>query len=75
MALILRNLLKTLAEKTKIQRIRYTTSHPKDFHQDLVDVMQKQQKKICEYVHLPVQSGNTDATTHEQRVHQRGIYR
>lgn len=68
------HLLKTLAEKTKIQRIRYTTSHPKDFHQDLVDVMQNNRKKICEYVHLPVQSGNTDVLQRMNRGYTREEY-
>lgn len=52
-------LLKTLAEETDVERIRYTTSHPKDFTQELLDIMQAYRQKICEYVHLPLQSGNS----------------
>jgi tRNA-2-methylthio-N6-dimethylallyladenosine synthase len=53
------DLLKTVAKDTDIERIRYTTSHPKDFNQKLMDVMAEHQNKICEYIHLPFQSGNS----------------
>ena len=38
-------------------RLRFMTSHPKDFNEDVVKVMQKH-SKICPLVHLPVQSGS-----------------
>ncbi len=38
-------------------RLRFMTSHPKDFNEDVVLVMKKH-KKICRLVHLPVQSGS-----------------
>lgn len=53
------DLLKKVAVETDIERIRYTTSHPKDFNEKLMHVMADHQDKICEYVHLPFQSGNT----------------
>ncbi len=53
------DLLRVLSEDTQIERIRYTTSHPKDFDQKLVDVSARYREKICDYVHLPVQSGNS----------------
>ncbi len=37
-------------------RLRFMTSHPKDFNEDVVKVMAKH-RKICRLVHLPVQSG------------------
>ena len=40
-------------------RIRFMTSHPKDFNEDVVKVMQKH-RKICRLVHLHVQSGSND---------------
>ena len=49
-----------LEETAKIEgkfRIRFMTSHPKDFNEDVVKVMQKY-PKICRLVHLPVQSGS-----------------
>lgn len=53
------DLLQTLAKDTDITRVRYTTSHPKDFNEKLVKVMYDNQPKICEYIHLPFQSGNS----------------
>ena len=39
-------------------RVRFMTSHPKDFNEDVVKVMKKHDK-ICKLVHLPVQSGSS----------------
>lgn len=39
-------------------RIRFMTSHPKDFSRELIEVMAKYPKKICRCLHLPVQSGS-----------------
>jgi tRNA-2-methylthio-N6-dimethylallyladenosine synthase len=52
------DLLDLLAAVPDLLRIRFTTSHPKDFNEKLVKVMAKNYPKICEYVHLPFQSGN-----------------
>ena len=38
-------------------RVRFMTSHPKDFTEDVIKVMQKHDK-ICKLIHLPVQSGS-----------------
>jgi len=40
-----------------IERIRFTTSHPKDFSESLIDVISKK-KNIMPHIHLPVQSGS-----------------
>ena len=53
------DLLQTVARDTDLERLRFTTSHPKDYNQKLVDIMYANQPKICEYVHLPFQSGNS----------------
>ncbi len=53
------DLMKTIARETDVERLRFTTSHPKDFDQYLVDVIAEHQDKICEYIHLPFQSGNS----------------
>ena len=42
-----------------LQRIRFMTPYPKDFSDDVIEVM-KNSKKICRQVHLPVQSGSTE---------------
>lgn len=53
------DLLAKTARETDIERIRFTTSHPKDFNQKLADVMAAHQDKVMEYIHLPFQSGNS----------------
>ena len=40
-------------------RLRFMTSHPKDFNEEVVKVMEKH-RKICRLVHLPVQSGSNE---------------
>lgn len=67
-------LLKVLAEDTDIQRIRYTTSHPKDFNQELVDISAKYRSKICDYIHLPAQSGNSEVLKRMNRGYTREEY-
>ena len=53
----LSNLILELEKLSGVQRIRYTTSHPKDMTDDLIDVY-KNSKKLMPLVHLPVQSGS-----------------
>ena len=53
----LSNLILEIEKIPKIKRIRYTTSHPKDMSDDLIDVY-KNSKKLMPLVHLPVQSGS-----------------
>lgn len=50
-------LLRKVNEVEGIERIRYMTSHPKDFSDELIDTM-KNCNKICNQLHLPVQSGS-----------------
>jgi tRNA-N(6)-(isopentenyl)adenosine-37 thiotransferase enzyme MiaB len=45
--------------KIGIPRVRFMTSHPKDFDDHLIDVLGKG-GNLCEHIHLPVQSGNSD---------------
>ena len=53
----LSNLIMEIEKIEDIQRIRYTTSHPKDMTEDLIDVY-KNSQKLMPLVHLPVQSGS-----------------
>ena len=53
----LSNLILEIEKIKEIKRIRYTTSHPKDMTDDLIDVY-KVSKKLMPLVHLPVQSGS-----------------
>lgn len=67
-------LMKTVATDTDILRIRYTTSHPKDFNQELVDISQQYRDKICDYIHLPVQCGNSEVLDRMNRGYTRKDY-
>ena len=51
------DLILEIEKFSKIERIRYTTSHPKDMSEDLIDLY-KHSKKLMPLVHLPLQSGS-----------------
>lgn len=51
-------LLELLNNINGIERIRFTTSHPKDFSFDLIETMEKC-NKVCNHIHLPIQSGSS----------------
>ena len=53
----LSDLILNLENFNQLERIRYTTSHPKDMTEDLIEVY-KSSKKLMPLVHLPVQSGS-----------------
>ncbi len=53
----LSNLILEIEKFSKIERVRYTTSHPKDMSEDLIEVY-KNSKKLMPLVHLPIQSGS-----------------
>jgi tRNA-2-methylthio-N6-dimethylallyladenosine synthase len=42
---------------TGIERVKFTTSFPRDFHADIVAAIEEQEN-LCDWIHLPVQSGN-----------------
>jgi len=50
-------LLKLASKIDSIKRLRFITSHPKDLSDKLIDVMAKEEK-VCEHLHLPLQSGS-----------------
>lgn len=52
------DLLKKLDDIDGLKRIRYMTSHPRDFSEQLINAVRDGQN-ICEHFHLPVQSGST----------------
>ena len=51
------NLINELEKYSELERIRYTTSHPKDMTDDLIDCYSTN-KKLMPFVHLPIQSGS-----------------
>lgn len=50
-------LLELVAKVSPDLRVRFSTSHPKDMTDDVLEMMAKYEN-ICKYIHLPVQSGN-----------------
>ena len=53
----LSNLINKLESYNELQRIRYTTSHPRDMTDDLIECYSTN-KKLMPFVHLPIQSGS-----------------
>jgi tRNA-2-methylthio-N6-dimethylallyladenosine synthase len=66
-------LLLAVAEEAGIRRVRFTTSHPKDFTTDIVEAIEAH-PKLCNHVHLPVQSGSTRVLRAMQRTYSREEY-
>lgn len=54
-------------------RVRFSTSHPKDMTDDVLEIMAKYEN-ICEYIHLPVQSGDTEVLKRMNRGYSREWY-
>lgn len=59
--------------KIDIPRVRFTTSHPRDFDDRLIEVLAKG-GNLVEHIHLPVQSGNSDVLKIMGRKHTREQY-
>lgn len=53
---------------TGIERIKFNTSFPRDFHPDIVDAM-VENENLCNWVHLPVQSGSDEILRAMRRGH------
>jgi tRNA-2-methylthio-N6-dimethylallyladenosine synthase len=51
-------LLIAIAEVPGMRRVRFTTSHPRDFNRDIVEAIEST-PELCDHVHLPVQSGSS----------------
>ncbi len=66
-------LLGAVAEVEGIERVRFTTSHPRDFGRDIVDAIDSV-STLCDHVHLPVQSGSTRVLNAMQRLYTREEY-
>ena len=65
----LSNLISEISEITDIKRIRYTTSHPRDFTEDLIEAHRSNKKKLMPLIHLPVQSGSNKILKAMNRKH------
>ena len=71
--LSLSGLIRALAEIDGLERIRYTTSHPRDMHDDLI-AAHVEVPKLMPYLHLPVQSGSSRILKAMNRAHTRESY-
>ena len=68
------NLLSELNELDGLDRIRFVTSHPADMSRDLIRTMSRLEK-VCEYLHMPVQSGSDEVLKRMRRGYTAGYYR
>ncbi|WP_338556076.1 tRNA (N6-isopentenyl adenosine(37)-C2)-methylthiotransferase MiaB [Paenibacillus sp. KS-LC4] len=59
--------------KIDIPRVRFTTSHPRDFDDHLIEVL-AQRGNLVEHIHLPVQSGSTEVLKRMSRKYSREMY-
>jgi tRNA-2-methylthio-N6-dimethylallyladenosine synthase len=66
-------LLAAIGEIPGIKRVRFTTSHPRDFGRDIVDAIDAV-PSLCDHVHLPVQSGSDKVLHAMQRLYTREQY-
>jgi tRNA-2-methylthio-N6-dimethylallyladenosine synthase len=66
-------LLARTAEIHGIRRVRFTTSHPRDFVKQIVDAIEAC-PALCNHVHLPVQSGSSAVLSRMQRLYSRDQY-
>jgi tRNA-2-methylthio-N6-dimethylallyladenosine synthase len=66
-------LLAAVGEVPGIERVRFTTSHPRDFGRDIVEAIDST-PTLCDHVHLPVQSGSTRVLDAMQRLYTRDEY-
>ncbi len=66
-------LMERVAEVNPDLRVRFSTSHPKDMTDDVLHAMAKHEN-ICKYIHLPVQSGNSDVLKRMNRGYTREWY-
>src|SRR5215472_15288156 len=66
-------LLAAVGQVPGIRRVRFTTSHPRDFTQDIVEAIDAV-PSLCDHVHLPVQSGSSRVLDAMQRLYTREQY-
>ncbi len=66
-------LLAAVGEIPGIRRVRFTTSHPRDFGRDIIEAIECV-PTLCDHVHLPVQSGSNRVLDAMQRLYSREQY-
>ncbi|MEA2432630.1 MAG: tRNA-2-methylthio-N6-dimethylallyladenosine synthase [Actinomycetota bacterium] len=66
-------LLRALDEVSGLERVRFTSPHPKDFKADTVAAM-AECRNVCEHIHLPVQAGSSRVLKRMKRAYTREKY-
>ncbi|MCC6587234.1 MAG: tRNA (N6-isopentenyl adenosine(37)-C2)-methylthiotransferase MiaB [Bryobacterales bacterium] len=66
-------LLRAVGEVKGIRRVRFTTSHPRDFVKDIIDAIDEN-PVLCNHVHLPVQAGSDSVLKRMLRLYTRDEY-
>ncbi|MFP4314284.1 MAG: tRNA (N6-isopentenyl adenosine(37)-C2)-methylthiotransferase MiaB [Alphaproteobacteria bacterium] len=66
-------LIKEIAKIDGLERIRYTTSHPRDMDEELIEA-HGEVDKLMPFLHLPVQSGSNKILKAMNRKHERDLY-
>ncbi|MCS5597356.1 MAG: tRNA (N6-isopentenyl adenosine(37)-C2)-methylthiotransferase MiaB [Alphaproteobacteria bacterium] len=66
-------IIEELAKLNDLERIRYTTSHPRDMEMSLIEA-HRDIEKLMPYLHLPVQSGSNKILKAMNRKHERDMY-
>ena len=67
------DLLRAVADVQGIRRVRFTTSHPNNFHRGIVEAIDEV-PALCDHIHLPVQSGSTPVLRAMRRTYSREEY-
>jgi tRNA-2-methylthio-N6-dimethylallyladenosine synthase len=67
------DILRQVAATDGIRRVRFTTSHPNDFHREIVQAIDET-PALCDHIHLPVQSGSTRVLREMRRTYTRDEY-
>ena len=67
------DLLEALDAVPGIERIRYTSPHPKDMREDVIDAHARL-ASVCEHIHLPLQSGSSRVLKRMRRTYDRARY-
>ena len=67
------DLLRTVASVDGIERVRYTSPHPKDMREDVI-LAHAEVPELCEHIHLPLQSGSSRILKQMRRTYNRERY-
>jgi len=67
------DLMRAVADISGIRRVRFTSPHPKDFPNDMLEVV-RTHPRVCKHIHLPLQAGNDRILKMMRRLHTGGDF-